>query len=561
MLLLGSPGILFAQNRTQGTASNASKHYLQGVRELYLGSLRNAAAHFERTIKLDPTHAAAYYRLSGIARTIDDNQSALAYARTAHRLDPGFRAYTDNYARTLALVEDYRGADSIFSILLEEDPSDPDIQQAVIALKYQQGEIDRALALTDSLEQRAGIQLGLIDMKRQTLIQKGLYREAYEYLRQVVETYPDQWAGRVQMGELAAALGYDSVALASYRTAIEMDSTALPPRLALTEYYRINQRWPEFLEALTPVFGDAGWSPAQRIQYFDAYVLTIPEIQRYFVPIIRLTETLRTSAPDDPKVREFYVRHLIYFGELDQANRYLLEQVEEGTATLDSYRTLIEMAQYQEQQDLVTRYTGMALEKFPQDPNLKMTMLAVRLQQQDTLGAIALAHEVIKLSGKDSLAAAAYGFCGDMYFLQGDSKTAFRYYEKALRINTDNANILNNFAYYLSLENKDLPRALIMAERANKLSPQNATYLDTQAWVLYQLGRYEEAQNLMRQALVLDTSGSSELLLHYGDILYALGSEFMAQTYWQRALEAGADGKAIVERLNRLSSSTGGDDQ
>ena len=51
----------------------------------------------------------------------------------------------------------------------------------------------------------------------------------------------------------------------------------------------------------------------------------------------------------------------------------------------------------------------------------------------------------------------------------------------------------------------------------------------------------------MRQALSLDSEGNSTLQLHYGDILFALGEKFMAETYWKRALEAGAD-KAEVER-------------
>ena len=113
--------------------------------------------------------------------------------------------------------------------------------------------------------------------------------------------------------------------------------------------------------------------------------------------------------------------------------------------------------------------------------------------------------------------------------------------------------MLNNFAYYLSEEQRDLERALRMAERANELTPHSATYLDTHAWVLYRLGRYEEAQTVMRKALVLDRSNSSELLLHYGDILYALGQRFMAKTYWKRALEAGADGVKIEERLKFLN--------
>jgi tetratricopeptide (TPR) repeat protein len=69
------------------------------------------------------------------------------------------------------------------------------------------------------------------------------------------------------------------------------------------------------------------------------------------------------------------------------------------------------------------------------------------------------------------------------------------------------------------------------------------------AWVLYKLGRYDEAKKYMQQALSLDREKSMEMALHYGDILFALGDRFMAELYWRKALERGADVKGIEERF------------
>ena len=113
--------------------------------------------------------------------------------------------------------------------------------------------------------------------------------------------------------------------------------------------------------------------------------------------------------------------------------------------------------------------------------------------------------------------------------------------------------VLNNYAYFLSLEGRDLERALAMAGRAIVLEENNPTYLDTYAWVLYRLGRYDEAKKTMQQALSLDRSQSPDLQLHYGDILAALGEKFMAEVYCKKALEGGYDDPdAIVERFRRL---------
>ncbi len=90
-----------------------------------------------------------------------------------------------------------------------------------------------------------------------------------------------------------------------------------------------------------------------------------------------------------------------------------------------------------------------------------------------------------------------------------------------------------------------------MAERVTELTDRNPTYMDTQAWILFKLGRLEEARQLMRQAVALDGQKSRELLLHYGDILHALGEQFMAETYWKKALDKGYDKAVIEERMQR----------
>lgn len=88
-----------------------------------------------------------------------------------------------------------------------------------------------------------------------------------------------------------------------------------------------------------------------------------------------------------------------------------------------------------------------------------------------------------------------------------------------------------------------------------ELDGNNATLLDTYAWVLFRLGRLQEARRTMQQAISFDRSENPELYLHYGDILAALGEKFMAETYWRKALEKGYDDpRAIEERIRQLKS-------
>lgn len=133
-------------------------------------------------------------------------------------------------------------------------------------------------------------------------------------------------------------------------------------------------------------------------------------------------------------------------------------------------------------------------------------------------------------------------------------KACYDAYDRSLGYWRDNALVLNNYAYFLSVEGRDLERALEMATRVMASSEKNPTYLDTYAWVLYRLGRLDEAKQAIQQAVAFDEHGNPELFAHYGDILNALGDRFSAEFYWQKALDAGYDAAEIRRRMESTPS-------
>ena len=117
-----------------------------------------------------------------------------------------------------------------------------------------------------------------------------------------------------------------------------------------------------------------------------------------------------------------------------------------------------------------------------------------------------------------------YCMLGDLYYKRGDAEKGFAEYENSLYFLADNALTLNNYAYFLSEENKDLEKAKKMSRRSLDLAENNPTYLDTYAWILYKLGEYQEALDYMKLALDLaEEQGDTneEFQLHYDAILKA----------------------------------------
>ncbi len=130
-----------------------------------------------------------------------------------------------------------------------------------------------------------------------------------------------------------------------------------------------------------------------------------------------------------------------------------------------------------------------------------------------------------------------YAIMGDLYHIQKQDEKAYAAYDSALVYKDDNIGALNNYAYYLSLERKNLDKAEEMSYRTVQAEPTNAIYLDTYAWILFEKGKYVEAKIYIDQALQNDSNASSEVVEHAGDIYYMNGERDKALEYWKQAEE------------------------
>ena len=95
----------------------------------------------------------------------------------------------------------------------------------------------------------------------------------------------------------------------------------------------------------------------------------------------------------------------------------------------------------------------------------------------------------------------------------------------------DHASVLNNYAYYLSLERRKLGKALKMSRRAVELEPDNASYLDTYGWLLFLRHKPKEAKPFFKHAMLYGGKDSAVVLEHYSKVLEALGEKDLATYY------------------------------
>ena len=124
---------------------------------------------------------------------------------------------------------------------------------------------------------------------------------------------------------------------------------------------------------------------------------------------------------------------------------------------------------------------------------------------------------------------------GDTYHQTGRNAKAFRTYEKALKIDPEYCTVLNNYAYFLSLQKRRLSKAERMSRITVEKEPDNATYLDTYGWILYLRGKAKEAKPVFKHAMIYGGRDSAVILEHFALVLDKLGETDLAEYYHKLA--------------------------
>jgi Tfp pilus assembly protein PilF len=117
--------------------------------------------------------------------------------------------------------------------------------------------------------------------------------------------------------------------------------------------------------------------------------------------------------------------------------------------------------------------------------------------------------------------------------------------------------VLNNYSYYLAERGEKLKQAETWSRVAIKNNPDNATFLDTHAWVLYKLKAYEEAELYIMKAMEKGGENDPEINEHAGDIQVALRSVDIARSYYMKAIILGGDKERIQEKIDSLKTGNG----
>ena len=552
-LFARSPRANAKNKKTLPRAEQASLFYLEGIKSNVLeGDSARAKAWFKKVLEIDSTHSPSLYELASLT-TLDQPEEALQYSLNADAIDTTNTWYKMQLGRLLIATQRYDSALTLYDQLIRMNPNDPDNYRLKALLYDQLGQPEKALEVLETAENRFGIIELLASHKLQLLLNTQQFDRAMAEARMLVETFPYNEDNYVVLAELYAMMNMNNLAQENYDKALSINPNSMRALASLNDFYKRQNDNVRFLETASKLFRLKEFPLETKLKFYEELFQNPSFVRNNFIQMGELVRTLAITYPEDLRTLELYAKYLIAGGSIEQALQLYKSHVTDSIPQKQIFNDIIGMEAYLKRADSVDKYTTIALERFPEDAELRLQKASVTAYMlEKPQEAVPLFEEALKYAKTDSLRSVIYGAIGDNYHTLGDDRKCFKAYDKGMKLDTTNVSIYNNYSYFLSLRNERLDKALEWAQKAVRLDPNNPTFLDTYAWVLYQLGRYEEARIPMRQAISLDSDNNKELYVHYGDILYKLGDRFMASYYWKKALENGYDAQEIENRLKQI---------
>ena len=313
---------------------------------------------------------------------------------------------------------------------------------------------------------------------------------------------------------------------------------------------------------LNKFVGNESASSKSKADYLMAVIKgTDPKFLRFFTPQLDtvMTNVVSKHAKDSLALE---LAGLWYYstGRNDKAGVYFKKNAREYPESLSAAAGYMEFLMLTEQWEEASLEGRRAFDQFPKEiAFLEMASVGdYNLNRYEKV--LKICDKVLEVAPADSAhALRAWSTKGDIYHTLGDSKKSYKAYDQALKINPNHIYVLNNYAYYLSVEGKNLKKAYEMSKKTIEAEPNNATYLDTFGWIVYLLGRPLEAKPFFKRAMLNGGKDSAVILDHYADVLFALKEYDMAFVYWNLAKQKNTAGevKNLDEKVKQKRQEAG----
>jgi tetratricopeptide (TPR) repeat protein len=523
--------------------------FVDGVKYVLLEDYPKGLERLLKAYAINPDNAAINYKIAEANLLSGNLRDANNYAEAATRLDAKNAYYYLLLAQIQASQKQYDNATKTYATLIKQVPNSGSYLFNLADLYLAQNKLPEALTALDQAEKEFG-QVDEISFKKQQIyLKQNKLDLALAEGEKLITANPNEPRYVLVQAEMYASNNRLPDAIRVAQQALRLDPANPQAHLILSDVYRQQNLPEEAAQQVRQAFDSPALDIDARVRILVGYIKQLPSPKE---PVNQMARDLATATIKNyPKdARSYAVAgdiQTLTDHKKDARNTYL-QALRLDNSKYQIWQQVVLIDAELNQTDSLLVHSDRALELFPNQASLWFyNGVAHLLKKQPTKGVKALEHGRKLVVNNPELLAQFDAQLGDAYHELKEYDKSDAAYEAALVSDPNSVQVLNNYSYFLSLRGEKLDKAKQMSGKVVKQFPDNDTYLDTYAWVLYKLKDYAGARTTLEKAL--QTSKDGSVVEHYGDVLYQLGEKEKAEAEWQRARKLGGTSDLLERKL------------
>ncbi len=513
-------------------------YFLEAVRMKEQGKYDAAYELYTHCLDINPMSGAALYEISQFYMYLGQEEKGEEALKQAIRSDESNFWYKQTLAAFYEQKRNVPKAISVYENMAEQFPSRLEPLMSLVDLYSRTKSYQNVVNALNRLEELDGKSEQISMEKFRMYLLMGKQDSAFIEIENLSKEYPYDLRYQTILGDVYLNNEKYQEALDIYRHILKEEPNYAPAVLSMASYYQKTGQDSLYQLQLDTILMNDNVPSDTKMELMRQNILQSEQTTKDSTQIVALFQRILARPQQNADLAMLCAQYMIT-KNMKKESIPVLEQVlsldpENKPARLQ----LLSYAIQDNDLDEVIRIATSALEYHPDALEFYYYQGIAYYQQEkldEALDVFTRGVRQINEKSDKQIASDFYAILGDIYHQKGRSEESYAAYDSSLVYNPDNIGTLNNYAYFLSVDKKHLDKAEEMSYRTVKAEPDNETYLDTYAWILFEKGRYTEARIYIEQALRNGGEKIRVIVEHCGDIYYMLGEKEKALEYWKKA--------------------------
>lgn len=528
-------------------------YFLEALRLEQQGCYDEAFEMLQHCLSICPTAPSALYRMANYYFAFNQKDKAAEALRSAVEGAPDNYWYRQTLASYYQSNREYDKAIAVIEEMQARIPNrNSELLPALVGLYNHTGQYHKVVDVLTRLELLTGKSEAISMEKMRNYLLMGNKEKAFSEMEALAAEYPDNLYYRVILAEVYMNHGRAAEAEPILHDILTEDPDNGPAKITLAEYYRQQADPLRYLAWTDSVVMSSDVTDDLKVRMMAQLI----KDQADSTWVMALFERAIAQPQQSAKLGHLCVQYMLSLEQPEERVRPILQRMLEVEP--DHIPARSQLLSYAAMRDDVEEMVRICSEGIDYTPEVLPFYYYKGIGLHHFMGRTDEALDILRQAtrqitdGSDTETVAdIYTLMGDIHYELEQPAEAYLCYDTALVYTPSNILVLNNYAYFLAEEGSDLERAEQMSRQTIEAEPDNATYLDTYAWILYKLHRYDEALTYIERALAAEEEPSDVLFEHAGDICHQLGYSHKALDYWYKALDLQQETGTVDKRLEK----------